>query len=166
MKTIASLGLLLLFSITAFGQNLTNINVFVTAAEPETKGGFVTPDPNPKAKLDSVKDLKKNLVKKVRLVDRQEDADVVLEVLARGGEATGDTTTNRDALGQVHSRQDSVALVRVALIVGDYTTEIDGRSFGPPSGLGAWNRAAIEVADQVDKWIKENQTKLLSNRSK
>src|SRR5579871_4113053 len=92
------------------------IKVFIFTAANE--GGFV--DPAQKQRNDSVEDLKKALDKKdlVQIVTQKDDADLTLEVLGRGGEETGSSTTSRGPYGTWNTSKDTVATVRVGLMAG------------------------------------------------
>lgn len=117
-----------------------------------------------KDRLDTAIDLKKILGSKkktLRLVEAAGDAVVVIEVLGRGEEASGDAQLQRGALGQLEQTRYKAKVVRVKLSVGEYSTEIVGRySEGPSVIYTTWAGAAVDAAGQIDKWIKTNRAKL------
>jgi hypothetical protein len=84
-----------------------------------------------KDRLDTAKDLKQYLNSKkktLRLVESPAEAVVVIEVLGRGEQASGDAKLQRGALGGVGQTRYKDKVVRVNLSVGDYSTEIEGRN--------------------------------------
>ena len=96
-----------------------------------------------------------------RVVDTAAEAIVVIEVLGRGEQASGDTNLRGGALGQVEQTSYKDKVVRVKLSFGDYSTEIEGRyADGANVIKTTWAGAAVEAAGQIDKWIKTNRAKL------
>lgn len=122
-------------------------------------GGFT--DPN-KARQDSMKDLAEALGKKksIRSVGTPDEAVILLEVLDRG------VREDSGNYSKMFGGKNEVKMVRVRLTVkgGDFSTELTGESAGGGMkggpGRGAWTKAAYKVADQVDKWVLENDAKL------
>jgi hypothetical protein len=99
----------------------------------------------------------------MELVDKAELADVTLEVLGRGDEATGTATTNR-VYGGWSTTPDTAAVVRVGLRAGNYTALITG--FSPPNSIILpWRGAAQSAAIQIVKWIKANHDTLIAKRA-
>lgn len=97
-------------------------------------------------------------------------ADVALEVLGRGHEETGSTTSTLDYYGQWHTYPDTVRVVRVGLKAGGYTTLFEGTSSFAQRGLvgvsqGLWRVAASGAAKGIENWIRANHNTLLSKRS-
>jgi hypothetical protein len=143
------------------------VRVYVfTAADP---GGFV--DANSKQRTDSVEDLKKDLSKDsaIQIIPDQATADVTLEVLGRGHEETGSTTSTLDYYGQWHTYPDTVRVVRVGLKAGAYTTLFEGTSSFAQRGLvgvsqGLWRVAASGAAKDIENWIRANHDNLVSRR--
>jgi len=123
--------------------------------------GFTDPD---KGRGDSLKDLAGALGKKksIRMVTAREDAVIVIEVLNRGVREDSGTMT------QMFGGKHEVKVLRVKLTVGagDFSAELSGESAGGGMkggpGRGAWTKAAYKVADQVDKWVQENEAQLRS----
>jgi hypothetical protein len=154
------------FLIAAQKKSEEPIKVYVfTATNP---GGFV--DPDQKQRTDSVEDLKRALGKKdlVQVVDQKDSPDVTLEVLGRGDEETGtsSTTTSRGYYGIWGSTtsKDTVAAVHVRLKAGNYSTLIEGRNDGRITNV--WWTAANNAAKQIQRWIKENHDRLIALRPK
>jgi hypothetical protein len=161
--------LILIAAIALGAQNQTeSVRVYVfTATDP---GGFV--DADAKQRSDSVEDLKRDLSKDsaIQIISGQATADVTLEVLGRGHEETGSTTSTQDYYGQWHTYPDTVRVVRVGLRAGAYTTLFEGTSSFAQRGLvgvsqGLWRVAASGAAKGIENWIRANHTKLLSKRS-
>jgi len=116
-----------------------------------------------KDRLDSARDLKGYLSKKtMRLVETPEEAIVVIEVLGRGVQTQDTKSLERSAGGsRIEQRSDKDKVLRVKLSVGDYSTEIEGRSAdGEYVIMTTWSQAAILASNAIDKWIKTNRAKL------
>jgi hypothetical protein len=139
---------------------LQPIRVYIFTAG--NKDGFV--DADTKRRTDSVEDLKKDLEKNsiVQLVSEKDGADLVLEVLGRGAQETGSATSTKDMYGQWHTNNDTVAIVRVGLIAGSYSTVIEGRNDGRITNV--WRTAANNAAKHIENWIKANYGNLISRR--
>ena len=161
--------LILIATIALGAQNQTeSVRVYVfTATDP---GGFV--DADAKQRSDSVEDLKRDLSKDsaIQIISDQATADVTLEVLGRGHEETGSTTSTQDYYGQWHTYPDTVRVVRVGLKAGAYTTLFEGTSSFAQRGLvgvsqGLWRVAASGAAKGIENWIRANHNTLLSKRS-
>lgn len=137
------------------------VRVYVFTAPAET--AFV--DVQSQGRADSVQDLRKTLgsdKKRIQLVDAPTDADVTIEVLGRGWAPLGSTYTARDALGLIHTTEESEAVVDIALTVGDYRVEMRGGS--GQRVFGAWTAAADVLDKQIHKWLKDNTSELLRRR--
>lgn len=134
------------------------VTVYVVAP---VAGQFV--DQAHKDRLDSTKDLLAQLArfeKKWRVVTSREEAQVVLEVLGRGLEETSErssTSTPVPVLGQVQtsSKARLAYIVTAKLTVGEYTTDVSGRS-----SSDGWRAAAYFVADNAEKWVKDNRANI------
>ncbi len=117
-----------------------------------------------KDRLDSARDLKAYLrdkKKTLRLVETAEEAAVVVEVLGRGEQTQDTKTLQRGASGRLEQRSDKDKVLRVKLSVGDYSTEIEGRSAdGEYVITTTWSQAAILASQAIEKWIKTNRAKL------
>ncbi|MBE3111612.1 MAG: hypothetical protein IMZ46_14090 [Acidobacteria bacterium] len=127
-------------------QSLDKIPIFVKSGA--TAGGFTDPS---KDRQNSTKDLLNRLKnsRAVRLVESEQDALVVLEVLGR--------ETKRET--NLWGRQNKSYLT-VRLIAGEYSAEFtgDGGSKGVLTGYGA---AAGKVVKQLEEWIRANRDQLL-----
>ena len=145
-------------SIAAKSTKPIRVFVFTSTTNPS---GFV--DLDAKQREDSVGDLKKALAKKVEIVDDKKDADVVIEIISRAGKQTGSVVTERDGLGRTYGDAEVVADVHVSLKAGDYSTFLDGYS-ARGQIFRVWTDAANNVASLIDKWINENQARLLELR--
>jgi hypothetical protein len=115
-----------------------------------------------KDRLDSANDLTKKLrsfaKKTVLVVETPADAAVVIEVLGRGP-LTLDTKTIQPTFGgtSIEQKSDIAYVLRVKLSVGEYSTEIEGRSTG---SLRSWGDAASVAQSKISDWIKTNRAKL------
>lgn len=140
-------------------QDLPIIPVFVVQPEAEFE------DQALKDRRDSTRDLIVSLRTKrrtLRLVDDPGEAAVVTEVLDRAIDS--DRTTSRLVRapnGQIAAQVDQFRTVLVQLSVGDYVTEIDGRSAQDSvNRFTTWTAAASRAAAQIDTWIKDNRQRL------
>jgi hypothetical protein len=118
-------------------------------------------DAESKARVDSVKDVRRHLENKkktVVLVEDRKSADMTLEVLGRDLVPTGDMTTTWDpGLGDTKTTQNVAGTLWVKMTVGDYSTKVVGRG---GAFLGAWSVAADDISAKVDRWIKDNSAKV------
>lgn len=160
-------GLLLTAAAPVTGQSpkVQPLSVYVFTAE--TEGGFV--DADSKQRADSVRDLREALRKKktVIVVESSDDADLLVEVLRRGLDETGKTSTKTSAgLGGLYSTttKDTEAMVRTKLTVGEYSTEIVGKNDGRITNV--WRTAANNAANQIDKWINANRDRVRQSKAK
>lgn len=146
----------LLCPVAAAAQEPVHVAVIVQTSQFE--------DQAQKDRLDTAKDLKQSLTSKkktLRLVESPAEAVVIIEVLGRGEQASGDAKLQRGALGGVEQTRYKDKVVRVKLSVGDYSTEIEGRNAdGEHVIRTTWGLAAVDAAGQIDKWIKTNRAKL------
>jgi hypothetical protein len=110
-------------------------------------------DPS-KDNLDTVRDLKNSLSdhrREVRLVDKGDEASIVLTVQNRDTEGV-----TASAFGSGRDRT-----IRVAFKAGGIDTMLTASAMGGTlSSGGAWKKAAGKVADQVRDWIRANHDKL------
>jgi hypothetical protein len=123
------------------------IRVYLFTAS--TEGGFV--DDESKARTHAVSDLRKRLAESrwITLVEARGQSQVVLEVLGRKKEATGDyhkSVWNKDRTNAV-----KVHVVRAKLTVGDYETELVG-----DTETAIKRKAAGELGERLENWIKKN----------
>jgi hypothetical protein len=113
--------------------------VFVFTAEAKS----TPPTEEEQGRLDSVRDVREALSKKagIAIVQSAEDANVVVEVIARerrdaGGGFGGASVT---PLGDT--------MVRLHLRYGEHETDVKGVA------SGYWNKAAKDGVDKAFKWI-------------
>lgn len=131
------------------------VAVYVKAAA--TVGGFTDPS---KERQDSVKDLLKRLKDSdsLRVVDLQEEAIIVLEVLDRDVKREENTGVSAIFAG---GRQD-VRRLTVRLTVGEFSAEFtgDGKAKGKLMRTG-YGVAAERVVEQLEEWVKANREHLV-----
>ena len=120
-------------------------------------------DPDQKQRTDSVRDLNSWLGRKksVELVSSIEQAQVTVEVTARGGQQTGVVSTGCNR-GNCTSTNVAAA-VDVELRSGSYSLTIEGQSY-PGQMMGIWMSAAGNVSSQIDNWIKQNHDRLIAQK--
>jgi hypothetical protein len=110
-------------------------------------------DPS-KDNQDSVKDVRGALNKKVfTLVDRPEDAVIVLRIMGRDIDRRVSTGKLGSVLGG-KSTDQGVKLLATLEYRGtpsDLSASVVGEQ-----GFGVWTRAAKKIADQVEAWVKDN----------
>lgn len=135
--------------VLAASEKPVTVRLFLFTAA--TEGGLM--DDAAKARAKATEELRKALKGKARvaLVEDRVQAQVVVEVLSRQKEATGDynPTWYGGAKGQKNMT------VRVRLSAGDYSTEIVG-----DTSAGRHQRAAGEAASRIDQWLKDNASRL------
>jgi hypothetical protein len=133
-------------------QGQPKVTVFV--ASESVAQGFTDPS---KERQDSIKDIEKKVrnSKVLSLVTKQEDALLLLEVVAR--------ETKREVNGWTAlsgaAQNKSVLFVRMK--VGDYSTEFSGTS-GSKGMMTGYGDAANKVVQQVEKWAQANRDKLVN----
>jgi hypothetical protein len=154
---LAVLGLVFLAAPCAFAQQV--VNVFVTS----DNNGFSASGAN-----DSAMDLKKSLASKktLRVVDSQSEADIIIRIDSRDQrkELQGyTTTTNRSDDGKSSTRTTNandtvIRTVHATLMAGDFNQALDADS------TVGWRFAADNIAGQVERWARENNSKLMARR--
>jgi hypothetical protein len=158
MKIFTLIVAALLLAVPAVAQ--TSVYVFTQEAE------FV--DEGSKQRADTVEDLRKALNKKKALtvVETEGEAQIVLEVLARGRESTGKrmgTMINRPPLagGGIWTSSEDVmtGAIAVALTVDSYSTELTAEA---DQAFGKWTAMANDIAKQVERWTKDNAVALVA----
>ena len=158
MKALALAAVVLLNPIVSAAQTPVPVPVAVIVQTSQFE------DQAQKDRLDSAPDLKADLrdkKKTLRLVETPEEAVVVIEVLGRGVQTQDTKSLERSASGRIEQRSDKDKVLRVKLSVGDYSTEIEGRSAdGEYVITTTWSQAAILASQAIEKWIKTNRAKL------
>ena len=156
-------------SLHAQNRPLRKLRVYCYAA-PNTSG-FV--DRKLKDRQDSLRDLREAIAKKkdwLELAESDRDADIVIEVVDRLEVATGkvdtQTTSNVSKDGKrITSNTTSKPLtnytLRTVMRVGEYETPIDGE-VSSEYLFGVWRAAAGNVAGEVERWAKDNHTRITS----
>jgi hypothetical protein len=121
------------------------------------------------ARHESVKDLSKALAGKVKhlfLVDDEDTADVVLEVIDRG------VTIPRVVIGLgarpgqppgTSGAPTRAVHLRVKLTCGSEAVALANKNTAIESN-GGWKSAADDIARQVDKWIADHLEQILAAR--
>ena len=117
-----------------------------------TAQGFTDPS---KDRQDSIKDVEKKVKdsKTLMLVDKGEDAVIVIEVLGR---ETKREVNGWTALSGAAQNKSSLS---VRMRVGDFKTEFSGES-GSKGMMKGYGAAANKIVKQVEEWVKVNRDKL------
>jgi hypothetical protein len=114
--------------------------------------GFTDPS---RDRQDSAKDLLRSLRMSsyIRLVDREQDAVIIVEVLGR------ETTREVNGWTAFTGYAQNKSHLAVRLTAGEFSTDFsaDGGSSGMST---AYARAAGRVAEQIVDWVKANQQRL------
>jgi hypothetical protein len=157
-QVLAFVSLVLLAAPCALAQQI--VNVYVTG----DNNGFSASGAN-----DSAIDLKKSLASKktLRVVDSPSEADITVRIDSRDQrkELQGyTTTTNRSDDGKSSTKTTSandttIRTVHATLIAGDFSQALEA-----DSSMG-WRFAADGIAGQVERWARENNSKLLARRT-
>lgn len=166
---------------------MTNmLMIALVLAAPAVPSQTPTPTPNPAlvrvfvktadggqaselaARRESVKDLEDALQSKkktIAVVDREDDADLVLEVLTRG------VTVPKVVLGLGPRPNEPptlptpvrVAVLRTQLTFGREVMEFTNKN-KPPEAARGWESAADDIGDQVNKWAAGHREEILRRR--
>jgi hypothetical protein len=150
MRALAVVGMLALASSAQAKEQPAGpcVPVFVTTAG--SKAGFTDPNKDNIHTRDDLADSLKGK-KAVCLVDAQDKATIVLEVLGRGKEGV--------TAGMFGAGRDCI--VRVKFRFRDFETEMVGSAMGGTMASGgAWSKAAGKVGKQVEQWVIENRAKI------
>jgi hypothetical protein len=156
--TTAALALLVgVGAQSAWAQDV-RIYVFIKA----DPSGFV--DADSKDRQDTLTDLRKALSKKkgLSVVDDPKAAGVSVEILGRGFEETGGLNVRSPLELGPDLKPNREMTIRSRLLVGDYETPIVAQN--SPGALfqsGRWQDLAGKLANQIEKWVKDNRSKLL-----
>ena len=153
-------------SVTAANQQASpdfiRVHVFTASADSSTSS-----DRQIKEREDSADDLREALqatagrLEMIQLVEDQDRADVVIEVLSREEQMMSRAPT----AGNLGSRRmEPVAprerrvFVRLTVPAVDHTDDIEGLD------RGGWRRVAENVAVQIDAWIRTNLDAIRATR--
>jgi len=155
---LAVLSLALLAAPCAFAQEI--VSVFVTG----DNNGFSAPGAN-----DSALDLQKSLANKktLRVVNSPSEADVVVRIDSRDSHKevdgyTSNRTTSDDGRSSTRtttSNDKTVRNLHATLMAGSYTQALEAQS------EMSWRFAADNIAGQIERWTRENNSKLMSRRA-
>jgi outer membrane protein assembly factor BamE (lipoprotein component of BamABCDE complex) len=154
----AVLSLTLLAAPCALAQQL--VNVFVQS----DNNGF-----SAAGATDSALDLQKSLrnKKSLRVVDSPSEADVIVRIDSRDQRKEVDGyTTNRNTSDHGRSstktttaNDKTIRALHATLMAGDYTQALDAESDM------SWRFAADNIAGQVERWTKQNYSRLMAVRT-
>ncbi|MBS1801417.1 MAG: hypothetical protein JSS95_16515 [Acidobacteria bacterium] len=155
---LAALSLALLAAPCAFAQQL--VSVYVTS----DNNGFSAPGAN-----DSSLDLQKSLASKktLRVVSSAQEADIVVRIDFRDSHKevdgyTSNRTTSDDGRSSTRTTTQNDKTVRnlhATLMAGSYTQALEAQS------EMSWRFAADNIAGQIERWTRENYSKLMSQRA-
>lgn len=157
MRSLAASLMFAMFASTAISGQGDRIRVYVSTAQPA--GGFV--DQDSKHRETTKKELASELKgkkKTIEVVDTAERADILIEVKS-AGYADGAIETRANVLGGgVSSSPKKEYRAVVSLTVGEYSTDMTVQR-------GAFSTlAASRLADDIEKWIKDNRERVLAAR--
>lgn len=145
-STLAAAALLLAVPLSA---QAPKVPVYVTSIG--AQGGLTDPS---KDNRDTVKNLVDDIkdTRELVLVERPEDAAIILTVLGRQTEGM-----TAGAFGY----PDRDRTVRVRFQAGELTTDLSASARGGAlASGGAWSKAAGKIVDQVKEWVKANRSAL------
>jgi len=152
-----------LLTATLSGQDASPIRVYL--GEPPRADGFTAPTPA-KPIQDSYADMRKawkgKLAEGVELVERADQAEVILTVVSREERATGNTSTTatqyRGTVVANSNQGTSYHLTAKLTVPGtDVAMELDGSP-------GIWRQQAGRIVRQAAEWIDANRGVLLARR--
>jgi len=155
---LAVLSLTLLADPCALAQQL--VNVFVQS----DNNGF-----SASGATDSALDLQKSLrnKKSLRVVDSPSEADIIVRIDSRDqrkevdGYTTNRTTSDdgKSSTKTTTANDKIIRAVHATLLAGDYTQALDAESDM------SWRFAADNVAGQVERWARQNYSRLMERRT-
>jgi len=121
--------------------------VYVFAAD--AKAG--SPTDEDKARAEGVREMREALGKKkqFQLVDKRDDADVIIEVLDREEQEGGE-----GGFGGAKITKLSSTIIRVRI------SHASGGEGSDLKGMGPGARAAKDAADRIEKWVDRDQPTL------
>jgi hypothetical protein len=162
---LIALAFVLFFAPSAFAAE-SPIRLFVFTAPP--MNGLVDRDSSRRA--DSLTDLVmmlKHQKKTIALVSSEAEADVLVEVIGSAYEATGDYSSSSSAvpyvpgwrLGSVEQRHALKVRVQLRVPRLQYTTDLESMST-----TVTWRTQASNVANQINRWVRDNRARLIATR--
>lgn len=106
------------------------------------------PSDEVKARLEGVREIREALAKKkeFQIVDRREDADIIVEVLDREVQDAGEGGFGG---AKVTNLANTIIRLRVSHASGGEGSEL--------KGMGLGGRAAKDAADRILKWVQRDQ---------
>ena len=166
----AMLTLAAVASVGAFETQRPPAPVKVFCFVEENASGFI--DQKVQALRDSLKDVKDSIGKKkdwMKLVDSRDDADIVVQVVSRtidgSGRVESTASSYTDDKGRTSRATGSTREIMnynlaAVMRVGDYTNELTGSVPDTYILGGPWRTAANQVAGELEKWVKDNYSRL------
>jgi hypothetical protein len=126
------------------GGPAPHYRVYVFAAE--EPGG--QPTDEDKARAEGVREMRESLAKKkqFQIVDRREDADIIVEILGREEENGGEGGFGGAKLSKL---TNAIIRLRVSHASGGEGSEL--------KGMGLGGHAAKDAADRIEKWADRDQ---------
>ncbi len=106
------------------------------------------PSDEDKARAEGVREVRETLSRKkqFQIVDRREDADVIVEVLQREEQDAGEGGFGGAKLSKL---TNTIIRLRVTHASGGEGSEL--------KGMGLGSRAAKDAADRIEKWVDRDQ---------
>ncbi len=145
------------YKVVAMADDNVRVYVFTQASEFTDKAT--------QERQDSVTDLRKALAERKGLMVVEDDAtaQIKVEVLGRGYESRGTTSTYATPSpggAQGVTIDDKVVVLRARLVVGTYALDIDSGLTSNMFTSNTWKNKADKLAKQIEKWVRENREKL------
>jgi hypothetical protein len=135
--------LLVLLALLAAGPT-PHYRVYVFAAEPA--GGQATDED--KGRAEGVREMREALAKKkqFQIVDKREDADIIVEILDREEQDAGEGGFGG---AKVTKLSNTIIRLRVSHASGGEGSEL--------KGMGLGGKAVKDAADRIEKWADRDQ---------
>ena len=117
--------------------------VYVFAAEAAGQ-----PSDEDKARAEGVREIREALGKKkqFQIVDRREDADVIVEILDREEQDAGEGGFGGAKISKL---SNTIIRLRISRASGGEGSEL--------KGMGLGNHGAKDAADRIEKWVDRDQ---------
>jgi len=125
------------------GGPAPHYRVYVFAAD-----ASAPPTDEDKARMDGVREMREALAKKkqFQIVDRREDADVIVEILNREEQDAGE-----GGFGGAKITKLSNTIIRLQI------SRASGGEGSELKGTGIGGHAAKDAADRIEKWVDRDQ---------